>query len=157
MVRAFIEVPSFTKKWYSLGFTDDDLLKLQTLILNDPEAYKMSKIYDELMKGLNEAVAIEKGEIKGHKTIYRIEPAKEYTRTQIKKIRNATGMTQSVFAEYMGVSPKTVEAWERGTNHPTGSACRLLSILESGELEELSFVRKIDDREDACEMDVSEM
>ena len=98
MVRAFIEVPSFTKKWYSLGFTDDDLLKLQTLIFNDPEAYKMSKIYDELMKGLNEAVAIEKGEIKGHKTIYRIEPAKEYTRTQIKKIRNATGMTQSVFA-----------------------------------------------------------
>lgn len=38
MVRAFIEVPSFTKKWYSLGYTDDDLLKLQTLILNDPEA-----------------------------------------------------------------------------------------------------------------------
>ena len=40
-------------------------------------------------------------------------------------------MTQRVFANYMGVSPKTVEAWESGINHPVGPACRLLSLLES--------------------------
>ena len=43
------------------------------------------------------------------------------------------GMTQSVFAAYMGVSKKTVEAWEGGRTHPTGPACRLLHILASGE------------------------
>ena len=26
MKREFIETPSFTKKWYALGFDDDDLL-----------------------------------------------------------------------------------------------------------------------------------
>lgn len=41
-------------------------------------------------------------------------------------------MTQKILAEYMGVSAKTVEAWETGTSHPSGSACRLLSILDAG-------------------------
>ena len=30
----------------------------------------------------------------------------------------------------MGVSIKTVEAWEAGTNHPSGSANRLLHMME---------------------------
>jgi len=29
MKREFIEVPSFSKKWKALGFTDDDMLQLQ--------------------------------------------------------------------------------------------------------------------------------
>lgn len=39
-------------------------------------------------------------------------------------------MTQVVFAKYMGVSVKTVEAWESGRNHPDGAASRLLSITQ---------------------------
>ena len=35
--RTFIEVPSFTKKWESLGLTDDDLNRLQTELLNNPK------------------------------------------------------------------------------------------------------------------------
>ena len=50
-------------------------------------------------------------------------------------------MTQHVFADFLGVSVKTVEAWERGRNHPTGPACRLIKILE--EDEKLPFVSKI--------------
>ena len=34
-------------------------------------------------------------------------------------------------AKYMGVSVKTVEAWEAGRNHPEGAACRLLSMTRS--------------------------
>ena len=49
-------------------------------------------------------------------------------------------MTQTVFANYMGVSKKTVEAWETGRTHPTGPAYRLLDILEQGKEKELSFV-----------------
>ena len=40
-------------------------------------------------------------------------------------------MTQAIFAAYMGVSKKTVEAWESGHNHPAGAACRLLSITKA--------------------------
>lgn len=90
----------------------------------------MSKMYEGLKKGLNEAIAMEKGEVKGRKVTYVFTPLKKYSNTQVKKIRNSINMTQSVFANYMGVSPKTVEAWERGTNHPIGPACRLLSLLE---------------------------
>lgn len=59
------------------------------------------------------------------------EPIKNYTKDDIRTIRINTGMTQSTFAEYMGVTKKAVEAWESGRTHPTGPACRLLSILES--------------------------
>lgn len=35
-----------------------------------------------------------------------------------------------MFAQMLGVSKKTVEAWEAGTNVPNGSAMRLLQLLE---------------------------
>ena len=49
-------------------------------------------------------------------------------------------MTQSVFASYMGVSKKTIEAWECGRTHPTGPAFRLLDILANDDLDETDFV-----------------
>ena len=103
----------------------------------------MSKYFDELMSSLNEAVAIERGELKGRTKFYEIQPVKKYNNTQIKSIRTSVGMTQVLFANYMGVSCKTVEAWEKGTNHPTGSACRLISMLENKTFETLPFVKKM--------------
>lgn len=102
----------------------------------------MSKFFDNLMASLNEAVAIERGELKGRKTVYEIQPVKKYDNTEIKQIRTSVGMTQLLFAKYMGVSSKTVEAWEKGTNHPTGTACRLISMLENKTFETLPFVKK---------------
>lgn len=34
--RTFIEVPHFTKKWFDLGFTEDDLLKLENRLMENP-------------------------------------------------------------------------------------------------------------------------
>ena len=39
-------------------------------------------------------------------------------------------MSQKTFASYVGVSDKTVEAWEAGTNHPSGAASRILNMME---------------------------
>ena len=39
-------------------------------------------------------------------------------------------MTQVLFAKYLGVSLKTIEAWEAGRNQPNGTACRMLSITK---------------------------
>lgn len=103
----------------------------------------MSDFFDELMTGLNEAVAIERGELRGRRTVYEIQPVKKYDKAQIKQIRTNVGMTQVLFADYMGVSNKTVEAWEKGTNHPTGTACRLISMLENKTFETLPFVKKV--------------
>ena len=41
MKREFIETPSFTKKWFALGFTDDDLSELQEFLIKNPEAGDM--------------------------------------------------------------------------------------------------------------------
>ena len=51
-------------------------------------------------------------------------------------------MSQKIFASYLGVSDKTVEAWESGTNHPSGAASRLLNMMEMNEklVEEFPFV-----------------
>ena len=88
-------------------------------------------IYNSIMTGLNEAIEDSKSEkpiLNRHKVT--IEPLKPYTSEDVKRIRNTTGMSITVFAGYMGVSNKTVEAWEAGTNHPSGAASRLLNMME---------------------------
>lgn len=62
---------------------------------------------------------------------YVILPLNTYSGSKIREIRMSKGMTQSIFANYMGVSIKTVEAWEGERSKPSGTAKRLLSILES--------------------------
>ena len=43
-------------------------------------------------------------------------------------------------AAYMGVSKKTVEAWEGGRTHPSGPAFRLLEVLASDNPERTNYV-----------------
>ena len=52
-----------------------------------------------------------------------------YSNNEIKEIRTKQKMTQKLFAEAIGVSVKTVEAWEAGTNSPSGAASRMLELL----------------------------
>lgn len=100
----------------------------------------MSFLFDDLKEGLQQAINHEKGEGKARVKTYTIVPIREYSHTEIREIRMKAGMTQSVFAAYMGVSIKTVEAWECGRTHPTGPVFRLLDILASEDLEETDFV-----------------
>lgn len=98
----------------------------------------MSEFYDKIARGLNEAIAFEKGELNAKTTKFSVTPVASFAPAEIKQIRASAGMTQAVFAAYMGVSKKTVEAWESGHNHPAGAACRLLSITK----EDPSFPRR---------------
>ena len=88
-------------------------------------------VYESIIKGLNEAIDYENGTGKARVTKCTVNPAPEFTAGQIKEVRISVGMTQTTFAEVMGVSPKTVEAWEAGTNKPIGSARRFLSVLKA--------------------------
>ena len=100
----------------------------------------MSALFEDLREGLQQAIDFEKGTGKAKTTVFMISPVTKYSNKEIKAIRNKAGMTQTVFANYMGVSKKTVEAWELGRTHPTGPAYRLLNILDQGKENELSFV-----------------
>ncbi|WP_240843591.1 DNA-binding transcriptional regulator [Acidaminobacter sp. JC074] len=46
-------------------------------------------------------------------------------------MRTQLSLTQIAFASLLGVSAKTVEAWEKGTNKPNGSARRLMELLNA--------------------------
>ncbi len=100
----------------------------------------MSILFEELKTGLEQAIEYEEGTGQAKSRTFTITPVKKYTNTEIKAIRNNSGMTQTVFANYLGVSKKTVEAWELGRTHPTGPAYRLIGILEQGKAEELALI-----------------
>lgn len=85
-------------------------------------------LFDDIKLGLGQAIEYEKGTLKAKKTTLTIAPVEVFTPREIKEIRNKTGLTQALFAKFMGVSVKSVEAWEAGRNHPEGAACRLLSL-----------------------------
>lgn len=90
----------------------------------------MSELYDMIKTGLDEALAYENGACKATTRRLSIADITRFEPMEIRQIRLSTGMTQGLFASYMGVSPKTVEAWERGRNHPDGAASRLLWLTQ---------------------------
>ena len=92
----------------------------------------MSRAYESIMTGLTEAVDDVK-EKKLPRRMVTVLPVKDYQAEEVKAIRNRTGLSQKLFAGYMGVSDKTVEAWESGKNHPSGAASRILSMMEMDE------------------------
>ncbi|GHV89716.1 hypothetical protein AGMMS50268_02190 [Spirochaetia bacterium] len=58
-----------------------------------------------------------------------IKSVESFNTEDIKTIRQKTGLSQVIFAGSLGVSPKTVEAWEDGRNKPEGASHRLLEIV----------------------------
>ena len=100
----------------------------------------MSTLFDDLQEGLLQAIDYANGEGPAHVVTYKIDPVAKLDKDQIRAIRKNAQMTQHVFADYLGVSVKTVEAWECGRTHPTGPAYRLMSFLENGQIQTLPFV-----------------
>ena len=59
-----------------------------------------------------------------------VQPVKDYQPHEIKALRERHQYTQSFFGEYLGVTLKTIQAWEAGTNKPTGTTLRLFQVME---------------------------
>ena len=88
------------------------------------------QLFEDIKLGLEEAIKYEKGSLNAKKTTLTVQPLESFSPIEIKSIRKAAGLTQALFAKYMGVSVKTVEAWEAGKNHPDGVSCRMLSLTK---------------------------
>jgi putative transcriptional regulator len=52
------------------------------------------------------------------------------TKEEVKELREKLNASQAVFANYLNVSPKSVQAWEQGIGKPAGAALRLLRIAQ---------------------------
>jgi putative transcriptional regulator len=59
----------------------------------------------------------------------------ELSAPKIKKIRLASGVSQAVFAKVLNVSAAAIKQWERGERKPSGSALKLLNLVEAKGLE----------------------
>ena len=101
----------------------------------------MSRAYASIMKGLEEIKAHNEGKIQLKTSTIEIKPPPVCNDTVVKKLRADLRLSQTAFAAVMGVSKKTVEAWESARNTPSGSSCRLIevirkdtSILERGKI-----------------------
>ncbi len=105
-------------------------------------------VYDSITKGLKEAIEYEKGAIKARTSKISVKSLVNFDKAEIKKIRTDTKMTQGVFAKFLGVSTKTVEAWEAGRNMPNGPARRILSLLKQDPkiLEKYKLITRTDSK-----------
>ena len=91
----------------------------------------MSGLFDSIKQGMNEAIEYERGNLPNVRVDkVTVAPIHVYDSKEIKTIRAQHSMTQKLFAEALGVSVKTVEAWEAGINKPSGVANRLLELLK---------------------------
>ncbi len=88
-------------------------------------------VYESIITGLNEAIEYEKGKGKARVMKCTVAPIPDFTAEEIKVLRQTLNMAQGTFAALMGVSPKTVEAWEAGTNVPLGTARRMSGLMQS--------------------------
>ena len=82
----------------------------------------------ETMEALHSVGAIDK------QTMRRFDkscltPVRSLTPKQIKAIRDRERVSQTVFANYLNVTPNLVSKWERGEKRPSGAALKLLSLV----------------------------
>ena len=90
----------------------------------------MNEFFESIKQGMLEAIEYERGNLPNVKVRnITVAPLNTYTCVEIKRLRIQQNMTQKLFAEALGVSKKTIEAWEAGTNIPSGTANRILDLL----------------------------
>ena len=64
-----------------------------------------------------------------------LPPVKPLEPEQIKQIREASHVSQAVFARLLNTSLSTVQKWEIGQKKPTGTALKLLHLVQKRGLE----------------------
>lgn len=85
---------------------------VQAVVADDPDVNA-----EHLRSALNEAKSGNWGRV--HRPVY----------SPILETRKQWGLSQSKFAEKLGISVSTLRSWENGNRKPSGAAAVLLSLL----------------------------
>jgi putative transcriptional regulator len=100
--------------------------------MKDPE--KKGSVGSQIIQGLREfADVLEKKESVNEKFNCRVvelvlRPT-SYNAEMVKETRQLLNASQAVFARLLGVSIKTVRAWEQGINSPSDMAARFMDEI----------------------------
>lgn len=87
--------------------------------------FKDLDFFNGIKEGLEEALAYEKGKASAE-TIARKRSLPD---VDVKAERESLDMTQKAFANVLGVSRRTVEAWETGRSTPSPTAKNLIYLI----------------------------
>lgn len=99
------------------------------------ENFKDVDFFSGIMDGLQEALAYKKGKA----AVDTIARKRSLPAVNVAEVRAELSMTQKAFAEVLGVSRRTVEAWESGKSTPTPTAKKLMYLIQ----EDHSLVQKL--------------
>lgn len=100
------------------------------------EARKGPSIGQQLIESASELLAaLESGEpLESRFTVRRyrlaVEP-KPYGPDAVRRVRGLLGLSQALFARFIGASAATVRSWEQGARPPSPMACRFLEEIEA--------------------------
>jgi len=98
---------------------------------NQKEIFNNFNYGDALIEGLQQALTYAKGKKNRCRVTIREIPVPEYRAEDVSRMRSELHLSQRAFASVLGVSTRTVEAWEAGRNNPNGPAARLLYLIEN--------------------------
>ena len=87
------------------------------------------KHFAELMESAHEALAHARGKRELRTTVLP-PPAPPMDAAEVKRLRTRLKASQAVFAHYLNVSTKLVQAWESDRRAPDGPALVLLRLAE---------------------------
>src|SRR2546425_12214287 len=87
------------------------------------------KIFAELLESANEALEHAKGKRELRTTELPLPP-RPVDGGRIRRLRTRLKMSQAVFARYLNVSTKLVQAWEADRRRPDGPALLLVRLVE---------------------------
>ena len=106
----------------------ETLVLKSKLSIKEIEAnFKGVDFFAGLMAGLDEALAYEKGDARAA-TIIRKRSLPD---VDVAKIRKDLNLSQKSMAAVLGVSTRTVEAWEAGKTTPSPTAKKLIALINS--------------------------
>lgn len=87
-----------------------------------------NEFFEELKQSMVEGIEHARGERHDLRVTTLPRPPKKLSSSEIASIRSRSNLSQSVFAKYLNVSIKTIQAWEQGSRKPSDAALKLLSI-----------------------------
>jgi putative transcriptional regulator len=93
-------------------------------------------VEQQIVEGLESfADALERGDdiaerFTCHKVVLDLHPT-AYSPELVKKTRQSLGLSQALFARFLGVSLSTVHAWEQGEKPPQPIACRFMDEIRN--------------------------
>jgi putative transcriptional regulator len=67
-----------------------------------------------------------------------LTPIHQFTPEEIRALREREEVSQTVFANYLNVTPDYVSKWERGLKSPAGGTLKLLLLVERKGLESIA-------------------